>query len=54
MYTASVPEVYQFSVGFPQHIFWIVFIWKNDYLVLYGAPSKQCWLTLPRNNSRND
>jgi hypothetical protein len=32
--------VYQASADFLQPNFMIVFIWKNDYLVLYGAPSK--------------
>ena len=34
---------------FSSPYFVIVFIWKNDYLVLYGSPSKQWRLTLQRN-----
>jgi ABC-type bacteriocin/lantibiotic exporter with double-glycine peptidase domain len=44
----GVPIERRFSATY----FMIVFIWKNDYLVLYGAPSKQCRLTLPRNDLR--
>jgi hypothetical protein len=41
-YTASLAEVYQARVYFRQRNFVIVFIWKNDSVVLYGARSKRC------------